>query len=252
MFHSRAYVDRDAATAEGGPIRFIAATEGRKGDNIDLRMSGARLERFRANPVFGYGHRYFGRQDLPIGRATSTEIEGARLMIDVEFDQGDEFAREVERKYRDGFMNAVSIGFDVHKWEGGKGSYWAGGVGEEWELLELSAVPIPMDGDATVVGGRSRGLDVRELLAGIPVDPSVEVSFDELFRSVRVSHELVRMADPLTLSLHIARALTLAQAPADPAPEPEPAPEPVAPERDADLDAARGLLAVLNGEGVPA
>lgn len=158
MHYSRAYVDRETA-AEAGPIRFVAATEGRKGDNIDLRMTGARLERFRSNPVFGYGHRYYGRQDLPIGRAVRTEVEGARLMIDVEFDQGDEFAREVERKYRDGFMNAVSIGFDVSRWEGNAGSYWSGGVAEEWELHELSAVPIPMDDQAVVQSGRSGLVD---------------------------------------------------------------------------------------------
>lgn len=244
MHYSRAYVDREATEA-GKPITFVAATEGRKADNIDLRMSGARLDRFRSNPVFGYGHRYYGRQDLPIGRAISTEIDGSLLRIAVEFDQGDEFAREVERKYRDGYMNAVSIGFDVAKWEGNNGSYWSGGVAEEWELNELSAVPIPMDGDAIVTGGRTRGLDLRELLADIPADASVEVMFDELYRSVKVSHELVRGADPLTLSLYIARALTTAQVPAEPAPEPKPDPDPVVPERAADIDAARGLLAVL-------
>ena len=239
MHYQRAYVDRDSAS-DGGPIRFIAATEGRKGDGIDLRMSGARLDRFIANPIFGYGHRYYSRQDLPIGRATRTEIDGARLLIDVEFDQGDEFAREVERKYRDGFMNAVSIGFDVAEWEGGKGSYWAGGVAVAWELTELSAVPVPMDGLAVVESGRARGLDLRELLAALPAaDPSVQVDVADGFRTIRVTDGLIETADPLALPLALARALATA-----PAPAPQPAPIPTAP-NPAAIDAARALLAVL-------
>lgn len=151
--YARARIDRDVTT-EGGPIRFVAATEGRKDDNVDLRMSGALLDRFRANPVVLYGHQSFGRDTLPIGRAVETAATESRLLIDVEFDQADDFAARVERKYRDGFLSAVSIGFSVTKWEGGQGSVWAGGVAEEWELLELSAVPVPMDADAVVESGR--------------------------------------------------------------------------------------------------
>lgn len=252
MHYTRAYVDRDATT-DDGPIRFIAATEGRKADNIDLRMTGARLDRFRSNPVVGYGHRYWTREDLPIGRGTHASVEDGKLLIDVEFDQDDDFAQRIERKYRSGFMNAVSIGFDVIRWEGGKGSYWGGGVAEEWEPYELSAVPVPMDGSAVVESGRARGLDLRELLAEIPLDPSVVVELDEAMRtrSVRVTEELLQHADPLSLALHLARALATAptRAPAAPAPEPtpdpEPAPEPPTPEMVVGEDAARSLLAAL-------
>lgn len=152
--YSRAYVDRDAMK-DGAPIRFVAATEGRKADNIDLRMTGARLDRYRSNPVLGYGHRYFSRDDLPIGRSVLTDVDGTRLLIDVEFDPADDFAQKVERKYRDGYLNAVSVGFDVVRWEGGNGSYWSGGVAEEWELTEVSAVPVPMDALAVVQSGRA-------------------------------------------------------------------------------------------------
>lgn len=215
MHYQRAYVDR-AATRDGEPIRFVAATEGRKADNIDLRMTGARLDRYRSNPILGYGHRYYSRDDLPIGRSVRTEVDGSRLMIDVEFDQADEFAQRVERKYRDGYLNAVSVGFDVTRWEGNNGSYWAGGVAEEWELTEVSAVPVPMDGDAIVAGGRSlaepdvdRAL-VRALVAEFGQDAVLAAVRTRLFGET-----------------------------------PDPKPEPSAPERVAEIDAARGLLAVL-------
>jgi hypothetical protein len=222
MHYQRAYVDR-TATRDGEPIRFIAATEGRKGDGIDLRMTGARLDRFRANPVFGYGHRYGGRDDLPIGRATRAEVDGDRLLVDVEFDQGDEFARQVERKYRDGFMNAVSIGFEVTEWEG-SGSHWSGGVAQAWELHELSAVPIPMDAGAVVAGGRSAdALDTadRALLRALVA----EFGQEPVMSAIRK------------------RLLGL------PVPEAEQAPQPSVPSSGVDATAAQAVLAAFTVEG---
>jgi len=208
--YTRAYLvrDADAPGQPGDPIRFIAATEGQKGDGIDLRMSGARLERYLANPVVGYNHQYWGRDGLPIARGENTAVNGEKLFIDVVFDQDDEFARKVEAKYRAGFLNAVSIGFNVWAWEDGKGSYWLGGVAQEWELTELSCVPVPMDPDAVAQGGRSawaRALADPALDATIvDVECSREGSRDQLV--VRVSYELAEAADPMALAVSIARA----------------------------------------------
>lgn len=239
---TRAYFDRESTT-DGGPLRFVAATEGRKGDNIDLRMSGAQLDRYRSNPVFGYGHRYYSREDLPIGRGSNVDVKGKQLLIDVEFDQEDEFARRVERKYRGGWMNAVSIGFDVVQWEGGKGSYWGGGVAEKWELTELSAVPVGMDAKALVQSGRAmslaRLLDAPELAEP---DVPVEVLRDaaQQFLNVRVSNELARNADALRLGVAIARGLRAASVDADPVTVPAPAAA-----AGIDQTAAQGLLAAI-------
>ncbi|WP_435111882.1 HK97 family phage prohead protease [Nocardiopsis synnemataformans] len=204
----RAHLER---AEEGKPLRFVAATEGRKGDGIDLRMSGARLERFRANPVIGYNHSYWGRQSLPIGRAPTVETDGNRLMMDIEFDPDDEFAMEVERKYRGGFLNAVSIGFDVNEWENEADNYWRGGVATDWELLETSAVPIPMDASAVVESGRGLRSDWANLVASLPPDLGVRVlrNAEQLTRSVEVTEELIRQADPVTLAAAIARSLAM-------------------------------------------
>ncbi|MEV6471596.1 hypothetical protein [Streptomyces sp. NPDC051657] len=153
---ARADGDDDAA---GKPLSIIAATEGRKGDGLNLTMKGAELGRFQSNPVVGYGHSYWGRDGLPIGRSDKTWIDGERLLMDVVFDQDDEFAVKVERKYRSKMMNAFSIGFDVWNIDDS-------GTPEGWELFEVSAVPLPMDPNAIVESGRSaldlvRGLDVR-------------------------------------------------------------------------------------------
>lgn len=50
------------------------------------------------------------------------------------FDPDDEFARAIERKCRNGFLNTVSVGWDSR--------------GDTNELLDISAVPVPGDPDA--------------------------------------------------------------------------------------------------------
>jgi hypothetical protein len=145
------FVDR-ASLTDDSPLRVVMASEGRQADGIDLRMSGARLERYRGNPVLGYGHRYLGRDNLPIGRVNpdSIAVEGKLLAGNLEFDREDEFAVKVERKMRAGYLNAVSVGFEVTDWEAG-----SRGVATGWDLSELSVVPVPMDASALVTSGRS-------------------------------------------------------------------------------------------------
>lgn len=155
----------ERGSAKDGPIRFVAATEGVKRDGIDLRMQGVELERFEANPVILFGHNSWGRENLPIGRASGVGVEGDALKMDIEFDQDDEFAVKVERKIRNGFLNAVSIGFDVRGWEKPGQNMWNGGVATKWELFETSVVPVPMDEKATVEAGRSDD-NLREQILG--------------------------------------------------------------------------------------
>ncbi|WP_154697077.1 HK97 family phage prohead protease [Lentzea guizhouensis] len=160
----------DGTTAEEGPIPFVAANEGRMADGIDLRMDTADLARFAANPVVMYGHDYWGRQALPIGRAPTTRVDGTQLLTDLEFDLDDPFAADVDRKIRRGYLNAVSIGFSAY-------DIGTDGVPARWELFEISVVPLPMDPGATAADGR----DGRSALT--------------LARSVLEARELVRRAD---------------------------------------------------------
>ena len=148
------YVDR-ASLADGAPLRGVMASEGKQADGIDLRMSGVDLGRFNRNPVLGYGHRYWSREDLPIGRVDNVKVAGKELSGDLVFDDGDEFAMTCERKMRAGILSAVSIGFEVTEWENENDNYWRGGVATGWELHELSVVPVPMDSNAVVTSGRS-------------------------------------------------------------------------------------------------
>lgn len=141
--YMRAFVE--GTPADEGPIRFVAGTEGLKIDGRSFLMSGADLTRYEANPVVLWAH---DGNKPPIGRGVAA-VEDGRLVIDIEFDQDDEFARAVESKYRRGFMNAVSMlplpaG---HR----RGMRPRSGEISEWELVEVSAVPIPVDPEAVKV-----------------------------------------------------------------------------------------------------
>lgn len=106
----RALRAEDGQSEPGKPIKFIASTEGIKRDGQDLKMENWRLDNYRANPVFLWSHDYRGN-NLPIGRA-DVQVEGKTLTALVTFDPHDEFAQQVEGKYRNGFLHAVSVGWD--------------------------------------------------------------------------------------------------------------------------------------------
>lgn len=136
----RAYCDREAAAKgeEGSAIRFTVATEGVKRDGLNLVISGARLDNYRKNPIVTWAHDLFGR-NLPIGRAEII-VDGNQMDADITFDQEDEFARQIESKYRRGYLHAVSINWNSLRINGRDVT--------DWELLEIAAVPVPGDPDA--------------------------------------------------------------------------------------------------------
>lgn len=143
MEHLRAFVERDHGDTDG-PLRITAATEGRKADGLDLRMDRVRLDRWRSNPVVLLEHfpiTLGASMPAVIGRADDIGVDDDRLRADVTFDTANQLAAEIDRQYRDGFLHAFSIGFD-------HGEVDRNGIPEWWEPVEVSSVPVPMDGGA--------------------------------------------------------------------------------------------------------
>lgn len=131
----------------GEPIRFVASTENIARDGLVIAADGWDLGNYRKNPVVLWAHDYMG-QRAPIGRAEA-RVEDGSLVADVTFDQGDEFARMIERKYRDGFMHAVSVGWNSLQMEPVNNPDVFARVTRA-ELLDISAVPVPGDPDALI------------------------------------------------------------------------------------------------------
>lgn len=141
--YTRGQLDPDSRN--DGPLRFILSTPGQKRDGMELDNRKFRLENFNRNPVMLWAHGFSQRGDLPIGlwrNVTVTRTD--ELVGEAEFDAADEFAREIERKYRDGYLSATSI-----SWLFGEDN-----AGRYQDLLEVSAVAVPADPDALVAGRR--------------------------------------------------------------------------------------------------
>lgn len=151
---SRRSIDEATRTAT-----FIAATEG----GIDtwmgkeyLRMSGCKLDRYNANPVFLDSHRY--ETSSVIGK-TAIAVDGRQLIARVTYATTPR-AEDVWQLVKTGFLRAVSVGFNPLTFrelldgetdgEGDARVMGPGVVINEWELFELSQVPIPADKDALI------------------------------------------------------------------------------------------------------
>ena len=190
-----AYLNRDLLEDEGkrDTLTFVASTAGVKRDGLDLRMDGLTTDNFEKNPVFLWVHDDHGRT-LPLGKVEKIRKLKSRFDVTVEFDQADPFAVEVERKYRDGYLNAVSIGWDIIEWhrveddEDSEADY----IVDKWDLLDVSAVPVPGDPEALITTQRtyldSLGVDFDRQL---PAPPGA-VDADVLGETMRELLEVLR------------------------------------------------------------
>lgn len=148
-------IDEKKRTAE-----FVAATEsgvrGYSGMEY-LRMSGARLARFRRNPVVLDTH---NRSEVgAILGSAAVRVEGRELFTTVTFAETAR-AETAWQLVKAGHLRAVSVGFipnrarTVELRDGetdGEGEARITGpakIIKEWELFEISVVPVPADAAA--------------------------------------------------------------------------------------------------------
>jgi len=136
----------ESDTLKEGVLRFIASTDSpdRHGDKID---QGGWV--FTSEVKFLWVH---DRSIPPLGKVIRKTIEEGQLVLDVQFDLDDEFAAEIYRKYQEDFIDSVSVSFNPLEAEPrdmGDGIRFI-----RQELLELSAVPVPANPEATVKDGQ--------------------------------------------------------------------------------------------------
>ena len=148
-------INEDARTVD-----FVAATErgvDTWGGKEYLRMSGARLQRYRKNPVVLDAHNWDSTGAV-IGKA-DVKVEGKALVASVTF-AATARAEEAWQLVKGGFLRALSVGFMP---DSSKTNILADGetdgedenmitgparIIKQWELYEISGVPVPADGDA--------------------------------------------------------------------------------------------------------
>lgn len=172
----RAYRDATESTTDG-PITFVASTEEVARDGFSIAHDGWDLKNFNRNPLFLWAHNY---GNPPIGRVkASIDKDAKALKAVVTFDLADPFAADIYRKYQEGFLNAVSVGFNILEIDGKgpeetEGWFYprAGSVATKTELLELSGVPVPADPKA-LAERMQRGVasDLSDILSRL-TDPN--------------------------------------------------------------------------------
>lgn len=123
---------------------FIICTEDVNRYGYRVLLSGARLENFRKNPVMLYNHDDW--DDKPVGRWDNLRVENGKLIATAVFAEGDEDAQKVKNLAEQGVLSATSIGMMPITYSSDSSVLLPGQTREtviEWELLEVSIVPIP-------------------------------------------------------------------------------------------------------------
>lgn len=133
-------------------ITFVMSSEDVDRDGDIIRVDGWKLDAFRQNPVFLVFH---DQRQFPIGRVEEIRGEGTQLLGTVRFaEKGTyEVADVAYELYRQGIMNAVSVGFRGLEWEPREDD--DGLIFTSQELFELSAVPVPANPAAVAVAQKS-------------------------------------------------------------------------------------------------
>lgn len=158
--YARALVRKIEDAAEGVLAAVIGSTDSvdRYGEVID--QSSWDLKHFKKNPVILWAHNLtFGEDRPPIGKAVNVALKDGKLVFDIKFDMADPFAADIFRKYKEGFLNAFSVGFIPHSVERLENEE-AERILKNNELLELSAVPVPANPEA-LQALRSRSFQTR-------------------------------------------------------------------------------------------
>jgi hypothetical protein len=175
---------KETSTKEGFH-RFIASTEDVARDGLVIEAAGWELDNYRKNPIITWLHDTWSRP--PIGRGL-VELDKNRLITEVEFDLGDPFAAQIDRKYREGFLHAVSVQWNTHEVKPG-GPNKAPRITRA-ELIEIAAVPVPADPGAVIQRQRAHRKAVRELLAELD---TLEQSVSPEDRWSEVASQMARL-----------------------------------------------------------
>ena len=161
-------------------VTFVASDGSRDSAHTVLNQKGWDLTRFNRNPIIGYNHQIYGSWDTEdvdfvIGKGRAY-VEEERLLVDITFEpkEVNELAEKVYRKVLFGSINAVSVGFlPLGKGHWGEGDEAAREVNETYyyegqQLLEISVVNIPANGNATKKGEEEAAAELEALRAEAP------------------------------------------------------------------------------------
>jgi hypothetical protein len=99
--------------------RILVSDQSLNSYGFTVLTAGIDLARFRANPIMLFNHQRAmnGKTDdvLPIGTWKDIVVEGEKLYATPVFDETDEFALRIKKKFEAGVLRAASIGISIKK-----------------------------------------------------------------------------------------------------------------------------------------
>lgn len=154
---AKGYIEKVKSKDKEGRLGLaIISTEtvDRQGDQI--MAEGWDFKSFKKNPLMLWSHNSgLGENRPAIGKVENVEVRDGKVYFEPVFDMEDEFAKDLYRKFKKGFLNAFSIGFRPLEWQETSTGYKF----IKQEALEFSAVNVPANQEALVVL-RGEGMDV--------------------------------------------------------------------------------------------
>lgn len=166
-------------------VRFVFSDGSidRYGDRVS--PTGWQLGNFLNNPVALYGHDP-NKVENVIGKVVKIFVEDGKLIGDIEFMEAgiNPLAETIFQMVKNGFLNAVSVGFMPLKWRTATEKNRSGGIDFiEQELMEISVVPLPANSNALVMA-RSANISgfhllwAKSLTESYPSLPPITVNED--------------------------------------------------------------------------
>lgn len=147
----------DPVTCGTDAIEFTVSTQNPDRDGDVVRSKGCRLQAYTRNPIWMFGH---GAYMFPIGKAKAPDgqicvtVLPNLIRAKCHFDMKDQTAAFLKEKVEGGFLNATSIAFvplSASQREQIKEGLSVSPVGwefSEWDLTEISLVPVPANSEA--------------------------------------------------------------------------------------------------------
>ena len=230
-----------AEETEERVVQFTISKEVEDRDGDIIRASGIDLTNFNKNPVFLLCH---NSHDLPVGKVTKVWVEGKSVKATVYFPTLDELASNPEYAsekaklvdfvfhcYKNGMLNAVSVGFIPLEWTETERGYDI----QKWELLEFSAVPVPANQDAIAEAVKSFGLDesvVKEYLTTEKSGRKISAATREILNKIKACGDKMDECEKMLKACGTELKSLLAELDEPEEEEPEEPQEPEEPEED--------------------
>lgn len=124
--------------------------------------SGIDLEQYGKNPVLLWMHRRsYEPGAMPIGRVENLRLEGDKLIGTPVFDQADDFAKQIESKWENGFLRMASAGLEIVATSPDPALVMPGQTREtvtQCKLIEVSIVDIGGNDEALQLYGEGKRL----------------------------------------------------------------------------------------------